>query len=97
MIDIQKKIQSRLVQKKISNLTEWYLCNSSIKSFLQNKLQCTNIKINWKIKNNILFISLYPKNLSFEVFLNKNKIIKNINDNFIKYWINNYIKDIIVK
>ena len=92
-----KKIYTKVLAKKwINSISKWAYSLEIIKKFLYEKLNTKNIKVRWKLKNNILFVNITPSILSTELFINKKQVLEQLNWKLKSLWYT-AIKDIIKK
>ncbi len=92
MIDFKEKLKENLSKKNMTQLSIWYMAQSTIQKFFDWKF-----KVNIKMKNNIIFVRPFPKYIWSEIYKHKEKIIQDLNSNIQNFNINKEIKDIIIK
>ncbi len=92
MLNLNNKIRESLSKKKLNNASVGIFCTKILENFIWK-----NIKIKWYAKNNILFVKTEPSFAKNEIYLQKNKALKKINEKLKLFWYKIRIKDIIIK
>lgn len=92
MLEFRQQLKTNLSKKKLMWISISSMCLKHIEKFFNWK-----IKVSWKVKNWIIFVSPTPIYWKTEIFRYKIEIIRKLNQKLKKIWCNQTIKDIRIK